>query len=425
MSSRILHIARREILETVKTRTFLISLAVAPLITVAIIYFAGGAGEAAMSSRPDRRVVVVDRAGEMADGLRVAFDGHNKAHPERQLVLTVASIGDDGPDEAVDRAKGRLQEGQIDAVADLAAGALDGDGGMTLFTGSTVATDFVWHETVRRLVNRAAFRARCRREGLPPEQIDALRRSIAVEHIALGADKAESSQDGKSRMIAMMVSFAFMFLLYTGVMSTGQMMVTSIIEEKSSRIMEVLLAAVKPVELMTGKILGVAAVGLALVGGWALAGWAAAAWRGGDLGVGGGVLACFAVYYILGYLLIGAILAGLGSVCNTRKEAQSLLMPVVLVMIIPMVAWFNLSQDANGALARVLSYVPVTTSMVMVLRIAAGGDLWAGEIALSMILLLVWVIVAMWASGRVFRTGVLMYGKRPGLREICRWVRRS
>ena len=130
-----------------------------------------------------------------------------------------------------------------------------------------------------------------------------------------------------------------------------------------------------------------------------------------------------AIYYVLGFILFSAILAGVGSVCNTIKETQSLMMPVTLIFVIPLIAWPQLARDPNGDLARVLSYVPLTTPMLMVLRLSSSPDIWWGEIGLSILVLVVGVFVTIWAAGKVFRTGILMYGKRPGPREILRWLR--
>jgi ABC-2 type transport system permease protein len=137
------------------------------------------------------------------------------------------------------------------------------------------------------------------------------------------------------------------------------------------------------------------------------------------------MIAYFAVYYVLGFLLFSAILAAIGSVCNTIKEAQSLMVPLSLLLVVPMMIWFHLVQHPDGTLARVLSFIPPLTPMVMVLRLAASSRLSGVEIAGSIALLAASVPAAMWAAAKVFRTGVLMYGKRPGLAEIIRWVWRS
>jgi ABC-2 type transport system permease protein len=158
---------------------------------------------------------------------------------------------------------------------------------------------------------------------------------------------------------------------------------------------------------------------------WALPAYFTVNWQGIKADISPGLVFYFAVYYVLGFLFFSAILAGLGSVCNTVKEAQSLMTPVTLITIIPMLAWFNLVRDPQGVLARVLSFVPPLTPMVMVLRISASSKVPLIEIIASIILLVVSVPAVIWLSAKVFRTGILMYGKRPGLREIIRWLRQS
>jgi len=164
-------------------------------------------------------------------------------------------------------------------------------------------------------------------------------------------------------------------------------------------------------------------VGLTVMTLWGVAAYAAARWQGIQIDVGGDLLAYSLIYYILGFVLFSAILAGVGSICNTIKETQSLMMPITLVFIIPLVAWVRLAQEPNGGLARVLSYVPPATPMVMVLRLSSGSTIWTGEILLSILVLALGVLATVWIAAKVFRTGILLYGKRPGPREILRWLR--
>jgi ABC-2 type transport system permease protein len=223
-------------------------------------------------------------------------------------------------------------------------------------------------------------------------------------------------------MARMMVPFAFMYLIFIGIVGMGHHMTSSIIEEKNSRIIEVLLSAVSPFELMAGKIAGLAGIGLTVTALWAAAAYIGVRWQGLDIDVGGPLLLYLLIYYVLGFVLFSAMLAGVGSVCNTIKETQSLMMPIMLVFVIPLISWFKLVQDPNGLLARVLSYVPPATPMVMVLRISTGSAIWAGEIVGSMLLLVAGVWATVWLAAKVFRTGILMYGKRPTAREVLRWL---
>jgi ABC-2 type transport system permease protein len=128
----------------------------------------------------------------------------------------------------------------------------------------------------------------------------------------------------------------------------------------------------------------------------------------------------FTTYYIFGFLLVSSILAGAGSVCNTIKETQSLMMPLTMIFIIPLLSWFKVVQDPNGLMSRVFSFIPPLTPMVMILRLSSGSDIWIIEIIATIILLIATVLAAIWAAAKIFRTGILMYGKRLSIREICR-----
>jgi ABC-2 type transport system permease protein len=221
-----------------------------------------------------------------------------------------------------------------------------------------------------------------------------------------------------------------MFLMFMGIFGMGQHILTSVIEEKNSRVMEVLLSAVSPFELMCGKIMGLAGISLTVIILWAAAAcgtayYGAARWWHVNIDLPTEILPYFAIYFVLGFLMFSSILAGIGSVCNTLKEAQSLMMPITFIFILPMVAWFNLAQHPDGLLARVLSFLPPLTPMVMTLRLASTPPPSFLEVFASIILLAAFVPAVMWVAAKVFRTGILMYGKRPGLREVIHWLRQS
>jgi ABC-2 type transport system permease protein len=280
--------------------------------------------------------------------------------------------------------------------------------------------DALW--TVESLLRDAVINRRYEVRGIDRAVLDVVR-NVPFRRVELGAEQGQEQEQSKGQQMArMMVPFAFMYLIFLGIVCVGQHMISSIIEEKNSRIIEVLLSVLSPFELMAGKIVGLAAVGLSVMVVWAAGAYAAARWQGMQVDVSADLLAYGLIYYILGFVLFGAILAGVGSICNTIKETQSLLVPIMLVFIIPMVAWPRLTQEPNGELARVLSYVPPATPMVMVLRLSSGPEIWIGEVVASILVLLAGVLVTIWAAAKVFRTGILLYGKRPGPREILRWL---
>ncbi|GBC85553.1 hypothetical protein HRbin11_02003 [bacterium HR11] len=242
----------------------------------------------------------------------------------------------------------------------------------------------------------------------------------------------EAVRAGMTDTFRQWVPVAFVYLLWISVVTSAQLLLTNTIEEKSSRVVEVLLSYVSPEQLMTGKVLGSALSGLTMVGAWVASlvglGWVAVSRLGGGLDVGlvraavdVAYLGPFLVYFLLGYLLYAALLGGLGSVCDSLREAQNLLQPVFFFLIVPLLTMVPIARDPDGALARILSYVPPYTPFVMMNRAAGDVPLW--EYITTGGLLVLSVAAAFWAAARVFRVGVLMTGQPPRLREIYRLIR--
>ncbi|MFH1068889.1 MAG: ABC transporter permease, partial [Candidatus Glassbacteria bacterium] len=198
-----------------------------------------------------------------------------------------------------------------------------------------------------------------------------------------------------------------------------------IIEEKTSRIIEVLLSAVSPFELMAGKIAGLSLAGLIVVAVYGSGGLVAANKFGVSGLINGEITALFIVYFIFGFVLLSAVFTAVGSMCNNIREAQNYNSPIMITMMIPIFSWTLISQDPNGTLAVALSFVPPITPFVMVLRIATLPQVPWLQVALTLVLLAVSVPAVVWVCARIFRTGILMYGKPPSPAEILRWVRQS
>jgi ABC-2 type transport system permease protein len=416
---KIYNVAQREFAETVRTRTFLLGLLVLPLIIGSIIVFGEWFAPRPDAPRAPVQVRVTSPSKTLSAEIQTVFDAYNLAHPLGSILLEVVDAGG----VAEEQAKEDLRQGRLDAYAAL-EGRLEGEEGtIRLFTHKTKPSQLDALGTVERLLREAVIDQRYETRGLDRKMLEAIS-NVSIQWAELGETQDQERTQGKSQQMArMMVPFAFMYLIFLGIVGMGQHMVSSIIEEKNSRIIEVLLSAVSPFELMAGKIAGLAAVGLTVMALYGVAGYAAARWKGLEIDIGAALLVYGLIYYILGFILFSAILAGVGSVCNTIKETQSLMMPVMLVFIIPMIAWPRLAQEPNGELARVLSYVPPATPMVMVLRLSSGTAIWTGEVVLTILVLIAGVLATVWAAAKVFRTGILLYGKRPGPREILRWLR--
>jgi ABC-2 type transport system permease protein len=218
---------------------------------------------------------------------------------------------------------------------------------------------------------------------------------------------------------------AFMMLLMMSVLTSGQFLLTSTVEEKSNRVVEVLLSAVSAMELMTGKIFGQMAVGLLVLALYAGLGLLALV-SFATFGLLDPILIVFLlIFYVLAYFTFASLMAAVGSAVNEMREAQSLMMPIMMLLMIPWILWLPLSREPNSLLAIVLSFLPPFSSFVMLLRMASVSPppMWQAWLAIA--IGAGGVYAALWFAGKVFRVGLLVYGKPPTVGTLIRWARMS
>ena len=360
---KIFEIARREYIDTVKTRTFLISLLFTPILIVGIGFFTSRINQVE-GGRPAVRVVVTDLTTQLADPIEASMSKHNKSNPKRQIIFeslpVVRSVEPPAQDDinAVEKqGREQLRSGKTEAYIVIDQNIIDGIGKTHVYTYKSKPTmmDATW--TVEEFIRNAVVAQRCKAQNVSQKLLDEIR-NVSIEQVEIGETANEQHVQSRSQdTVKMMVPFFFMFMIYMGIIGIGQQMLSSVIEEKNSRIIEMLLSAVSPFELMAGKILGLGAIGLTIIGLWTAVSYGPILWQGISVDITGKLLFCFVVYYILGFLFFSALLAAIGSVCNTLKETQEFMRPVVLILVFPMIAWFKLVQSPDGVFARVLSLV--------------------------------------------------------------------
>lgn len=294
-----------------------------------------------------------------------------------------------------------------------------------LFTAPKL--DFEIRQRVERKIAGAIVDARIeanqqlRQSGLSPKAIRAILDTPSAEVINVTASGEKSGKFGEIQQ--MLIPMAFMLLLFMAVMVSGQSLLTTTIEEKSSRVMEVLLSAVSPMQLMVGKILGQMGVGLlilVLYAGMGVAGLIALAVT--DV-VDFSKVIYLLVYFMIAYFTIASMMAAIGSAVSELREAQTLMTPVMMFMIIPWILWFPISRAPNAMLAQVLSFVPGPNPFVMVIRLCGSEPVPAWQIPVSILIGVATAVFCAWAAAKIFRVGVLMYGKPPNFRTLIRWVR--
>jgi ABC-2 type transport system permease protein len=347
----------------------------------------------------------------------------------RRLELDALGVAADQPIDAIRTALNRaVADEELFAYFILPADPLADDAGEYVSNNLTDGDLRSWFERHATSVVRAR-----RIEGMPgvtQADADLLLASFPFREQRVSSTGETETVDTKEKA-AGFAPVAFVYLLWIAVFTAAQMLLTNTVEEKSNRLIEVLLSSVSPLQLMAGKVIGIAATGLTIVGAWvgtALIGSQLVPDSGklGQLDLAGIIgdplyLTSFVGYFLAGYLLYAAILVALGSVCNSLKEAQNLMQPVFILLIVPLFAMIFVVQDPNGTVARILTYVPLYTPFLMMNR--AGGPPPAWEYFASSALILVSLVIAFWAAAKVFRVGILMTGKPPRVREILRWIR--
>lgn len=252
------------------------------------------------------------------------------------------------------------------------------------------------------------------------------------------------TKDAKGESIPFMIKY-FSAIIFVGIMfgmifGYGQLVMRSVIEEKNSRIMEVLISSVTPFQLMLGKVMGLGAATFTQIAVWVILGAGIYSMKGAfeidpsiDRIIFNPVIIIFFILYMIsGYILFSTLFALIGSIVNTEKEAQSFIFPITMVMILPFMIGMYIIQEPNSTLSVTLSLIPFLTPNIMIMRIIfiaptlteyslASGII--GEAILGFILIVISIIGMIWLTSKIFRIGILMYGKRPTLPEIIKWIK--
>ncbi|MEN9546469.1 MAG: hypothetical protein RLZZ356_1201 [Verrucomicrobiota bacterium] len=296
-------------------------------------------------------------------------------------------------------------------------------------------------ERMGEALSREFRRREYARLGMDPVVVDQVEKGQA-RVIGLDPRKAAGEERvGAADLLRQWAPSAFVYLLWIAVFGVSQMLLNSLIEERSNRILEVLMSSVTPLELMAGKLIGVAAVGtvmalswigsLVLVTFWMIHTSGAAALAPDSMVTrlpielatllgDSWLLPAFGLYFLLGYLFYAGVILALGSTCNDLKEAQNFTGVIALLMMVPLVSITFIPKDPNGPVATVLSWIPPYTPFVMMNRVAAHPPML--EVIGTLVLLVVSDIVVLWACARIFRIAVLRTGQPASLAQLLRWV---
>lgn len=446
-------IATREFVTTVGSKGFLFGLLIMPLLFVMVML---GAPRIMNARSPQIRgdVAVIDQTTRVTAELRMALDpetfaARRRANAQRALRASMpgaaqavasnqtlqAAVGQLPALQLVERPAsanvqhekewlGRNKNGEHhlalvvmhpDAV--VRAGAGTEYGSYDLYVSPTLdnATENVLNEALAQALTTARLRA----SQLDVAQIEATMRVAKPASVIVAAGGEQQAQRGFDRALPFLLGV----LLFIGVMIGGQTLMTSTIEEKSSRVVDVLLAAVSPFELMAGKLLGQLGVGLLVMAIYVGLGLIAL-FQFAMLGLLNPMLVVYLlIFFLITYVIFGATMMAIGAAVNQVADAQSLMGPVMLLLVAPYILAPMIARAPNSTFAVVLSFIPPVNTFVMLSRLASGTPPPAWQVLLTMLLGLLAAGAAVWFAGKVFKIGLLMHGKPPNFATLVRWAR--
>lgn len=420
-------IARREYLERVRTRAFIIMTFLIPALMLGVTILPTYLMNRTPSEK--KRITVVAPDQKTGDILReeLTKPPQEKTNEDRgessgsasrnirpsNLAVTVdLDTSEQEKTALVEKVKQKQLDGVIFATKDALAAK------NVLYVTNDVSS-IITNETIRAAINRAVHRDLLKSRGMGDQEIDAVLEPIALD---------PKSPTGAGNPVAMFfTAFSLVMILYMTIFLYGLSVMRSIIEEKTSRIMEVMLSVAQAKEMMAGKILGVGAVALTQVLIWAMVGGLTSGAALASTGLLKGVLsikllAWFAVYALLGFALYSTLFAAVGAMVNSEQEAQQLQFLVAMPIILSLVFMPNIIQAPGSNVAVGASIFPFTAPLIMILRVAVQPPhLW--EIGLSIAIIIATIYGLVLLCGRIYRIGILMYGKKPTLPEIMKWIK--
>jgi len=399
-------IAKREYTERIKTKGFLIATILIPLLMGGGLF---GVATLAAKSKTTSHIAVVTSQLQLADDLKQELQNG------KDTQMTVDILPARTSHALLDQ---EMANKELDGYLVIVPATDSGRRPTFDFTPRSTA-DIATSSAIEEALHHVLTKEYLAQKGVSESETSALMAPVTLN--VLG----KNGVHGNSRS-SFLVAYVLFFLMYMVVLLYGMNVARSIIEEKTSRVFEVLLATIKPDELLAGKIFGVGAVGLTQVAIWMVAAGLIAARLGATSGVQISTpqVVYFIVYFALGYALYSAVAAALGAMTNSEQELQQLNMFLMMPLFFSMLMLMPIVTNPNSLMSRIVSQLPFCAPLLMDLRISISmPQPW--EIALSIGLILVTIYAVLWVSSRIYRVGILMYGKKPNLPEILRWLKYS
>ncbi len=452
MSGKVWVVAGREYRVSVRSKSFVVAILLMP------VFMFGGVGvQLLMEDRVDtdtKKVAVVDRSGKLFDTLAASAEQYNAQEVYRSRITRDGAADSEkaGGEESRKQVRSKIALHQISpatdpesqrlelsdrvrnkelfAIIEIGADILNPDGGVDpgimYYSNSPTYEDI--QRWLRRVVSDRVREVRLAQAGIDQKLVERAMMPPWIESLGLvtrgEGGKVEAAKQ-VNQLQTFMVPFGLVMLMWISMMMATQPLLHGAIEEKMQRISEVLLGSVRPFDLMLGKLIGYVGMALTLIGVYSIGIYFVARHFDALDIVPVAMLGWFVVYLSLAILMFGSVFLAIGACCNDLREAQNLMMPVMMVMVLPMMALGTVLRFPSSQFSTVLSLIPFATPMVMMVRqsVPPGVPMWQPIAGVAGTLLT--TLLCVWAAGRVFRVGLLMQGKPPKLTDLAKWAIRG
>lgn len=413
-------ILKREYRESVFKKSFIIITLLTPLIMIGLsvlptlLMF--------LSSEKTERIDVIDQSHSVYNELTVNLKDTLK-NKKPKFIFKQVFVGNKPFDRLLSQEQALIENEQIDGL--LFIPSTVEDSGKVEYYSKNVADLSLNHE-LRNAIRKIVMNHRIVKSGLDPRMVQKLIRPVEMKTVKIvKGGRAEE----RGFIQEYFSTFIFVMILYFTLIMYGASIMRSVVQEKTSRVIEVLLSGSTPFQLMTGKIIGQGLVGFTQYLIWAVFGIGLILFGSSSLpGVSQYLnfspmtFVYFVIFFILGYFLFSTLYAAVGAVSNNDQEAQQMSMPIILLLIVPIIFNGYIVKSPDSSLSVFLSIFPTFSPIIMFARInLSNPPIW--QIVSSILLLVLTILFSIWIVARIYRVGILMYGKRPTLPEIMKWLK--
>lgn len=427
-NSKLMAVIRREYMERVRSRWFVIATLFGPLLFGSLMFLPALIASKNKSGSDGAHIQILDASGAaLGDRLAAQLRGGLTGGNEGPRVVVVDH----------DRLAAAESLATREVMAERVKGYLVVDSetvrsGKARYAGSNTTALFDM-QRLEKAVQRQVIASRLEASGIDAElghQLTTLNATVTTERLT-------KEGRGGSGQVNFFFGLAVAMLLYLTIFIYGLNVLRGVLEEKQTRVAEVVIASVPASKLLTGKVVGVGGVGLTQIVLWVVMGLAMyqvrepilARFGAADtpmvlpnLSLGTGLV--LVSFFVLGFMFYAGLFAAVGSTINSEQEAQQAQMPIVLLLVSSIMFAQNILMQPDGVLSRVLSTLPFSAPIIMPLRMTVA-PVSNGEVALALVSVAIGAAVAVWLASRIYRVGLLMYGKRPSVAELWRWIRAS